>query len=165
MVNIMKRIFPGIVKKEYLDKYQDIFFCDKLYQYTSIKCQIDGIMACADLFCPDFVMVKDYVFLDFMWNPSNEQDDVLLADLEKRFYGNKKNIEMFVNSCSLGDFLGFDERKIADDENVIREFGKSLQYFWQNRLKEVFPEKNMVVEIGMDLMGEYGYTITVYRKE
>ena len=47
---------------------------------------------------------------------------------------------------------------------MLYEFAKAIQYFWQKRFDELFPDKNVVVEIGDDIMGEEGVTVTVYQK-
>ena len=52
-----------------------------------------------------------------------------------------------------------------DNENVLREFGKALVYFWKKRVNELFPNRNIVVEMGMELFGEFGLSITLYEEE
>lgn len=39
-----------------------------------------------------------------------------------------------------------------------------VQYFWDKRLKELFPDKKIIVEIGDRIMGERGLTVTVYQE-
>jgi hypothetical protein len=70
---------------------------------------------------------------------------------------------MFVNSWSLADFfLQASDESVHKDE-IIEEFGKVIQYFWRIRMKELFPEKKIVVELGDAIMGERGLTVTVYQ--
>lgn len=58
---------------------------------------------------------------------------------------------------------------LASDESVykdklIEEFGKAIKHFWELRFNEIFPERNVLVEVGDGIMGERGLTVTVYQK-
>ena len=55
-------------------------------------------------------------------------------------------------------FFGSDPERYI----VVRQFGEALVYFWGRRVRELFPEKNIVVELGDSIMGERGTTITMY---
>ena len=47
---------------------------------------------------------------------------------------------------------------------TIEEFAKAIQYFWQLRVNSLFPSRDIVVEIGEEIMGEEGLTVTLYQK-
>ena len=49
-------------------------------------------------------------------------------------------------------------------QEMIQQFGDVIVYFWKNRVKELFSEKEIIVELGNDLMGEFGLCITMYEK-
>ncbi|ARE65015.1 hypothetical protein ADH76_34570 [Enterocloster clostridioformis] len=49
----------------------------------------------------------------------------------------------------------------ADDPSGTGQFCDVLVYNWQQRLKELFPHKKIIVETGNEIMGELGLTITV----
>lgn len=99
------------------------------------------------------------------WNYDENNSLDAITELEQMFNYNKKLIEMHVNSWSLGDFfLGCDDAAM-DDEKVLTQFGHILEYYWRRRIKEVFPEKNMKIEIGNSIMGEYGLTITMFEEK
>jgi len=55
-----------------------------------------------------------------------------VCGLIHRYHNNKKDIEMSVNSWSIGDFF-IGDIELMDNENVLREFGKALVYFWKKR--------------------------------
>lgn len=59
-------------------------------------------------------------------------------------------------------FVG-DSSELMDNEKVIQQFGKAVAYFWKCRVKELFPEKEIIVELGNDLMGEFGLCVTMYQ--
>lgn len=74
----------------------------------------------------------------------------------------KKAIEMSVNTWSIGDFFIGDTSELMDNEKVIQQLGKAIVYFWKCRVKELFPEKEIIVEMENDLMGEMGLCVTMY---
>ena len=133
--------------------------------YGLYKNQIDGTLAAAALFCPEIVRVKGYVFIKMFLNNYHSDNELLgfVEELEKQYDYSKKKIEMEVNTGSLEDFFINDNSVINDD--LKKTFGETLRYFWQIRLLTLFPEKAFVVELGNELMGEYGECITVYEKE
>ncbi len=55
-----------------------------------------------------------------------------------------------------------DSSQFMDNEKVLYQFSNALAYFWQCRVKELFPDKKIVVELGNELMGELGLCITMY---
>ena len=83
---------------------------------------------------------------------------------EKIYENNKKDIEMSVNTWSIGSFF-LGDIELMDNENVLIEFGKALIYFWKKRVDELFPNRNIIVETGMELFGEFGLSITLYEEE
>ena len=71
---------------------------------------------------------------------------------------------MSINSWSIGEFF-LGDIELMDNENVLTEFGKALVYFWKRRAEELFPNRNIIVEMGMELFGEFGLSITLYEEE
>lgn len=151
--SIMNEFFSEDFKKE-LD----------LLQYASGKSGIDGIILAAYLFCPDIIEVNGYIFLKEFWKCDEEKSLEMIKILEEQYSYDKKQIEMSVNSWSLGDFFIGCNSKLLDNEKVIRQFGETLVYFWKQRMVELFPERNIIVELGNELMGEYGLCITIYEE-
>ena len=155
-------IFDSIVEENIKKEMKDAEWCFDLVQYATCKCKIDGLIAAAYLFCPQIIKVKDYIFVKQFWNYGVETSIEHISHLEEQFGKNKKMIEMSVNTCSIGDFFVGDCDELMDNEKVLQQFGDVIVYFWKQRVKELFPEKEMVVELGTDLMGEYGLCITMY---
>lgn len=76
----------------------------------------------------------------------------------------KKLIEQWVNSWNIGDlFINCTDESYQND-SLIMQFCDVLVYNWQQRLKELFPHKKIIVETGYEIMGELGVTITVYEE-
>ena len=126
-----------------------------LMNHAANSCNVENALAVASVFCPEILEVKDYVFISEFYNYN-------IDSLEETFSYDRKKIEMFVNSWSLADFFlqGDDTFRIDD---VIDDFGRVVKYFWEIRFKQLFPNKNIIVETGFEIMGEQGLTITVYQ--
>lgn len=161
MVNI--KIFENIIDEDIQKEMKDTNWCD-LFTYACHTCKIDGLIAAAHLFCPRIIQVKDYIFIEQFWNSDTEEkSEKYINDLEKRFGDDRRSIEMMVNSWSIGDLFVGDTREIMDNQKVLVQFGNALVYFWKRRVDELFPDKNIVVELGCELMGEFGLSITMYQ--
>ncbi len=162
MMNI--KVFENIIDKDIQKEMKGTDWCD-LFSYACHTCKIDGLIAAAHLFCPRIIQVKDYIFIEQFWNgDTKEKSEKCISDLEERFGNDRKSIEMMVNSCSIGDFFLGDTREVMNNEKVLFQFGNALVYFWKQRVDELFPERNIVVELGHELMGEFGLTITMYQR-
>ena len=156
------KIYESIVDETIKNEIKETDWCTDLIQYTTYKCKIDGLIAAAYLFCPQIIQVKDYIFIKKFWNCSVEESAERVSSLEEQYGNDKKNIEMSVNTWSIGDFFVGDSSELMDNEKVIQQFGDAIVYFWGCRVKELFPEKKIIVELGNDLMGEFGLCVTMY---
>lgn len=163
MINI--KIFDSIIDENIINEIKDADWCSDLIQYATLKCKISGLIAAAYLFCPQIIQVKDYIFIKQFWNCNINESIECITKLEKQYDKNKKAIEMSVNTWSIGDFFIGDSSELMDNEKVIQQFGNVLVYFWKRRAKEIFPEKEMIVELGNNLMGEFGLCITMYEAD
>jgi hypothetical protein len=126
-----------------------------LMNHVSNSYDIETAIGLASLFCPEVVEDDDCIFIAEFYNGNVES-------LKSR-YSSRKDIEMFVNSWSLQEML-VDNDKLNYDINYIDEFAKAIQYFWQQRMNALFPDRNIVVEIGKAILGENGLSVTVYQK-
>jgi hypothetical protein len=157
-------IFKSIVDEKIKEEIKEADWCTDLVQYTTYKCKMDGLISAAYLFCPQIIQVEDYIFIEPFWNCSIEDSIGKIRRLEEQYGENKKTIEMSVNTWSLGDFFIGDISESMDNEKLIQQFGAVMVHFWKMRVKELFPEKEIVVELGDDLMGEMGLCITMYEE-
>ncbi len=158
------KVFKSVVESNFIDKIENAAWCTDLVQYAVYKCKIDGLIASAYLFCPEIIQVKDYIFIKQFWNCSSKESIDYIERLEEQ-YNNKKDIEMSVNTWSIGDFFVGDTSELMDNNEIVIQFGKVLVYFWENRAKELFPDKKIVVRLSNNLMGEFGLCITLYEDE
>ena len=74
---------------------------------------------------------------------------------------------MTVNSWSVEDALSNFGVILLGGERIsdagIQYLAEAMAYFWRLRCAALFPDRNIKVELGYDIMGEYGLTITVYQ--
>lgn len=150
------RIYSSIVEKNIM-KFFKKERGKTLMNFAANTCGIEETLAVSNLLCPEIIEEKGYIFISEFYSGEVE-------DIEKQFNYDKKKIEMFVNSWSLADFfLQASDESVHKDE-LIEEFGKIIQYFWDKRMKELFPDKKVIVKIGDEIMGERGLTVTVYQE-
>lgn len=150
-------IYEGIVSNKIFDRFLNQNGVT-LMNHAANTSTIEDTLAVAKLLCPDFIEVDSCIFVSEFYNGNLEK-------LVDRFDGDKKQIEMFVNSWALGDFFAGAYNESVEDEHIIMEFGKTLAYFWGRRVLEIFPERNIKIEIGEGIMGESGITITMYQAQ
>lgn len=158
------RIFESVINSNIINEIEDANWCTDLVQYATNKCRIDGLIASAFLFCPEIIQIKDYIFIKQFWNCSVEESSNHIDRLEKQYKNDKKAIEMSVNTWSIGDFFVGDTSKLMDNQEILIQFGNAIVYFWKNRVKDLFPDRKIVVELGNDLMGEFGLCVTMYEE-
>jgi hypothetical protein len=159
MLNV--NLFEGIVKNSIFDSFVEKRGIN-LFNYATNNCSIDDFLSISYVLCPDFIEVNGYIFISDLFSAFGEDAISKVKRLEHQFNYDKKMIEQWVNSWSLGDFFLGKYSATIENEKVIEQFGEVLIYYWTRRLKELFPEKKIAVEVGNEIMGELGLTITVY---
>lgn len=148
------KIYKSIVDESILKTFS-VVGGQTLISHVYNLYNIEMAISFAGLFCPEIVEIEDCIFISEFYD----------GDMEglKKYYKNRKDMEMFVNAWSLTDLLHYFEG-LDETVNYIDEFAKAIQYFWQMRLNMLFPDRNIVVEIGENLMGEEGVTVVVYQE-
>lgn len=158
------KLHKGIVSNQIFEEFDEQKGVS-LFNYAYNSCGIDDFLAIAYVLCPDIVEVNGYIFIEDLFQEEGNEALKKIKGLEKRFNYDKKQIEQWVNSWSLGDFYNGRDRKSIESDKIINEFGKTLAYNWRRRVKELFPNRNIVVELGDEIMGELGLTITLYEEK
>jgi hypothetical protein len=152
----VEKIYGSVVNNEIMQCFSEVKG-KSLMNHAANTCGIEITLAIANLLCPEVVEVKDCIFISEFYNGN-------IDSLIKQYKGDKKKIEMFVNSWSLADFFLLASDESVHKDKLIEEFGKAIKHFWELRFKEIFPERSVVVEVGDGIMGERGLTVTVYQK-
>jgi len=135
-----------------------------LFNHSANCCSIDDFLAIAYTLCPDIIEINGYIFISDLFDAEGENALERIRRLEEQFNGDKIKIEQWVNSRSLGDFFIGSYTQSMENDKIIDEFAKALVYFWDKRVKELFPNKNIIIEIGDEIMGELGLSITMYEQ-
>jgi len=148
------KIHKSIIDEKILRDFSEIRG-RTLMNHVANSYNIETAIAFAGLFCPEIIEVDGCIFISEFYNDN--------IDELKKLYKTAKEIEMFVNSWSLQDLLKNSE-ELDYSINYIEEFAKAIKYFWQTRVDMLFPDRNVVVEIGDGLMGEEGLSVTMYQK-
>ena len=149
------KTYQSIVKENILHHFSEIRG-RTLMNHVANSYDIEMAIGFAALFCPEIVEVEGCIFISEFYNDN-------LQEL-KSTYKTVREIERFVNSWSLTSLLK-DNEVIDYSVDYIDEFARAIQYFWQIRLNALFPDRNIVVEIGEGLMGEEGVAVTLYQDE
>lgn len=153
----------SIVKQEIIQEFKKLKGLN-LFEHACNLNSLEDIISISYLLCPDFIQVGDYIFVSAFFEEVGEEAVKKVQKLEERFSKDKKLIEQWVNSWSIEDLFINCKDESYKDESLIMQFCEVLIYNWQQRLKELFPHKNVIVEIGNEIMGEFGLAITVYEQ-
>lgn len=153
----------------FLKQEKDFFKLD-IVEEVFTRVSINDIIAVSYLLAPDFIQINDYIFVADLFNRYGKKSTTFaehvkkVKQLEKRFCGDSIKIEQAINSWSIIDFFctQHSNKPLTDEE--IETFCEVLVYYWRIRVKELFPDKDIVVESGYEIMGELGLTITVYQR-
>ena len=156
------KIYKSIVDEEIKGNITEANWCVDLVQYATYKCKIEGLIAAGSFLCPEIIEVDDCILVRQLI--SGEEKEIIEYIETSKKIETKKEIEMMVNTWSIGDFFTGEYSEGMDDDKVLNQFAMMLCYFWQMRVNELFPDRDIVVETGMELMGEYGLCITMYEK-
>lgn len=147
--------YKSIINEKILNDFSEIQG-RSLMNHVANSYNIEMAIGFASLFCPEIIEVDNCIFISEFYNGN--------IDELKKYYNNTKDIEMFVNSWSLQSLIK-DCESLDHSVNYIDEFAKAIQYFWQIRVNLLFPNRNVIVEIGNEIMGEEGLAVTLYQKE
>jgi hypothetical protein len=130
-----------------------------LLDYITNQGTLEAAVAFASFFWPAIVEDDGLVILAKFY----QQDQI--ESLKARFANDKGRIERWVNAWALRDFFRaqqFSGDPVLADEELVGAFGQALRLFWSLRLKVLFPTRTFIVEVGDDIEGEDGPTITFY---
>jgi hypothetical protein len=156
-------VYKSVVDENILEKFETQRGIT-LFDHSANSNFIDDFISAAYVLCPNIIEVDGYVFIADFFKATNQEALDKLRRLEVQFSGDKKQIEQWVNSWSFGDFFIGKNCSSMDNEEILSQFGDILVFYWSRRVKELFPNRNIVVEYGEAIMGECGLTITLYQR-
>lgn len=154
----------SVVDESIKKKLPNAHWANDLIQFATSKCEIDGLIAAGSLFCPELIIIDEFVFIKQFWKYDEKESTEAINILKKQFNNDKKEIEIYVNSCPIGElFLGKKSNEM-NDEDVLNQFGNMLCYFWKERLIKTFPDRSFKVNLVKDFDGEIGPCIILYEE-
>lgn len=157
-------IYKSIVKNEIFQEFMTQRGIS-LFDHSANSNFIDDFISTAYVLCPDIIDVDGYIFIaDFLKSIGNAEENLQekLKSIKKQHNNVKKKVEQFVNSWCFGDFFIGKYCISMENDKILMQFGDILVYNWSRRVKEVFPNRNVVVEYGEGIAGEEGLTITLF---
>lgn len=128
---------------------------------------IEEVLAITSILWPAIVEDEGHIFISEFYHGGLDQ-------LKNQFQHDKQRIEKWVNAWSLLDFFfRYQQYRVGesglpspvDDTVLLQTFGEVLRFFWMLRLKMLFPGREFVVEVGENIEGENGLSITFYEKQ
>lgn len=156
-------LYAGIVKNKIFNTFYEQNGVS-LFNHASNSPSIEDFLSIAYVLCPDIIVVEDYIFLGDLFEERGEDAIDEIRRLEKQFNYCKRDIERYVNSRSFGDFFLGKDTPSMNNDILLKQFGDILIYNWTRRLKELFPSRNIRVEVDQEIMGELGLSITMYEE-
>ncbi|MDR2939048.1 MAG: hypothetical protein LBV08_01870 [Clostridiales bacterium] len=133
-----------------------------LFNHSSNSNFIDDFISVGYVLCPDIIDVKGHVFIADFFNATGVEALDKLQRLSAQHSNDKKKIERWVNSWGFGDFFLGKYNASIENEKILVQFGELLVYNWSRRVKDILPDRNIIVEYGEGLIGEDGLAITLY---
>lgn len=158
----MVRRYEGVVSDDLLEQFSGWrgarALDATLLTYLINEGTLEAALTCASLFWPPLLEDDDLVFLAEFYHPEQ------LPRHRARFGNDRSRIERFVNAMALADFFfkQHTDDSILDNVDLLNALGRALQFFWSMRLQVLFPDRQFIVEVGDNLEGENGPTITFY---
>jgi len=150
------KVYESVVSDTLLQHFQEQRG-RTLMNHAANSVGIEDTLAVSDVLWPTIVEDDGHVFIADFYNKNLER-------LKAQFHNDKRAIERQVNAWSLADFFLLASSPSVDSDVLITKFGEVLHFFWSLRLKTLFPGREFVVEVGEDIEGERGLSITFYEK-
>ncbi len=164
------KLFKGLIDESIIgnfrDKYNHLTYLDTLFDCFPRE----ALIAAAAVFSPVFVEVEGCIF----WLAQKKG----IADIPQGVGNDKTRNEKHRNLSEVGQFYSWWHQNNEDVENytderdekdwkLSMEIARIIQHFWTLKLKQDFPDREFIFEIGdgsEDFYGEYGVCLTFYEK-
>ncbi|CAM3137390.1 hypothetical protein PASE110613_17790 [Paenibacillus sediminis] len=148
-------IHRGIVNETVLNRFHNIMG-NSLMNNAANTCNIEQHLSVASVLWPEIIEIDGFIFISEFYQGN-------LNSLNEQFKNDRRQIELFVNSWSIGDFFLIPNSNSIHDDEAVYEFANVLKFFWELRIKDLFLDRKINIELGMGIMGEHGLTITMYQ--
>ncbi|MBG2876505.1 hypothetical protein I4902_14960 [Proteus alimentorum] len=152
-------IYGSIVSNSLLKKFPSGYPTNvPLTNFVANCVDLEGVLACAGLFCPTFIEINNVIYRK---DGADESFKPYEGDGK-----DKKTLEMTNNNFCLSEFFLMAANEASESVELMFKFSIVLEYFWRQRLKELFPEKKFeFIHSENGLFDEDGFCITFYEVE
>ncbi|HEJ9722962.1 TPA: hypothetical protein ACKRTC_000703 [Proteus mirabilis] len=153
------KIHQSIVSNELIKQFPTDFPIElSLTNFVANCVGLEAVLACSALFCPEIIEIDGVIY-----RSENNDQKVYPNDS----YGtDKKTLEMASNVFPISQFFLMEDDKASDDYMLITVFSEVIKYFWNIRLKSLYPNKKFEFIITDDgLYDEDGFCMTFYEVE
>lgn len=159
----------GCISLDIIDEFETGFPFKSFFAYVSNNSTIESFFAAAGMLCPDFIELEDHILLA-------ENTSTLKGKLLSPFGNDRKTVERYTNLFCAGEFyfrptvtppeLNSENFVVeVPNEQYQLKLVQMLMFFWQRRLKELFPTKDFEFEIALEgLYDEDGICLTFSQK-
>ncbi len=153
------KIHQSIVSNELIKQFPTDFPIElSLTNFVANCVGLEAVLACSALFCPEIIEIDGVIY-----RSENNDQKVYPNDS----YGtDKKTLEMASNVFPISQFFLMEDDKASDDYMLITVFSEVIKYFWNIKLKSLYPNKKFEIIITDDgLYDEEGFCMTFYEVE
>jgi hypothetical protein len=126
-----------------------------LWDFIRFHGKIEHALVLGQLFVPDFIEVRDFVFIRDKFEPQSLES--WIAELD----GNRQSIERVINHTHIYD-LFHDPVDTPSRLYIAEQLALMLRFTWSLVLAHGFPQRRFAFEYGTE-PDEYGPTITFYQ--
>ncbi|MEX5486185.1 hypothetical protein IC611_12295 [Proteus mirabilis] len=130
------KIHQSIVSNELIKQFPTDFPIElSLTNFVANCVGLEAVLACSALFCPEIIEIDGVIY-----RSENNDQKVYPNDS----YGtDKKTLEMASNVFPISQFFLMEDDRASDDYMLITVFSEVIKYFWNIRLKSLYPNKNL----------------------
>ncbi len=166
----MIKLFSSTIDEGIIDNFREEYNLQTYFNVVGNLLPREFFISIAAVLSPTFIEFEDCI----LWLSQKKDLATLSLDPSK----DKTENEKYKNVFEIGQFFSWwyqnnvdpstytDERD-EKDWNMSMEIAKIIEHFWTLKLKQDFPDREFVFEIGdgtEDFYGEYGVCITFYEK-
>lgn len=166
----MIKLYSSIVEEELINDFRDEY---NLLTYLNVVGNLlprEFFISVSAVLSPNFIEIENCIF----W--VSDKKNALNVKINDRY--NKVENEKYHNIFTVGQLFSLwtqkwlEDHKLTDERDekdylLSMEVAKIIKYFWSLKLKEDFPDREFIFEIGdgtEDFYSEYGVCITFYEK-
>lgn len=150
--------YPSIIDENLLQYFDNHISAANLYDFAVSNGAIDARLAFGVLLWPDLLEENGFIFKKYTIAANFESTEKLSVQDIRR-------VERYTNLQSIdGTLEGEADTPQKENRFLQYAYARMLRFFWSLRLNTTFPNRNFIVEIGENMEGDAGLSITFYEQ-